>query len=133
MVTKRVALADVPRYRLHSDVPRHQKPERGYLRIFPGTKNRNEGTFAKTKPPFCFLSIKTSDRHSSTRPPFRYPPFKSAAILKLRSGIDVTSLSADWGQRFLPGPQKLNEGIFAKTALLRNRPFVSSRMAIVQG
>ena len=24
------------------------KPERGYIRLFPGTKNRNEGTFAKT-------------------------------------------------------------------------------------
>ena len=31
------------------------------MRMFPGTKNRNAGTFAKTallrKPPFCFLSI----------------------------------------------------------------------------
>ena len=31
--------------RAHSDVPRHQKPERGDIRMFPGTKNLN-GTFA---------------------------------------------------------------------------------------
>ena len=47
--------------RVHSDVPWYAKPERGYMRMFPGTKNRNEGTFAKalnpfTKLPFCFLS-----------------------------------------------------------------------------
>ena len=34
--------------RVHSDVPRYQKPELGYMRMFSGTKNRNEGTFAKT-------------------------------------------------------------------------------------
>ena len=34
--------------RVHSDVPRYQNPERGYMRMFPSTKNRNEGTFAKT-------------------------------------------------------------------------------------
>ena len=53
MVSKRVVLADVAQY---------QKPERGYIqmfpgtkktargcvRMFPGTKNRNEGTFVKT-------------------------------------------------------------------------------------
>ena len=33
--------------RVHSDVPRYQKPERGYIRMFPGTKNRNEATFVK--------------------------------------------------------------------------------------
>ena len=33
-----------------ADVPWYQKPERGYIWMFPGTKNRNEGTFAK--PPF---------------------------------------------------------------------------------
>ena len=34
--------------RVHSDVPRHQRLERGYIRMFPGAKKRNEGTFAKT-------------------------------------------------------------------------------------
>ena len=34
--------------RVHSDVPRYHKPERGCMRMFPGTKNRKEGTFAKT-------------------------------------------------------------------------------------
>ena len=34
--------------KVHSDVPWHQKPERGHIRMFPGTKNRNEGTFAET-------------------------------------------------------------------------------------
>ena len=34
--------------RVHSDVPRYQKPERRYVRMFHGTKNQNKGTFAKT-------------------------------------------------------------------------------------
>ena len=34
--------------RVHSDLPRYQRAERRYIRMFPGTKNRNEGTFAKT-------------------------------------------------------------------------------------
>ena len=34
--------------RVHSDVHQYPKPERGYVRMFPGTKSRNEGTFAKT-------------------------------------------------------------------------------------
>ena len=35
--------------RVHSsDVPPEQKPERGYVRMFPQNENRNEGTFAKT-------------------------------------------------------------------------------------
>ena len=34
--------------RVHPDVPWNQKQERGYIRMFPGTKNRNKGTFAKT-------------------------------------------------------------------------------------
>ena len=34
--------------RVHSDVPRYQEPERGCIRMFPGTGTRNEGTFAKT-------------------------------------------------------------------------------------
>ena len=65
VVYKRVVLADVPR---------NQKRERGYIQMFPGTKNRDEGTFGHspyqkpergyirqnhpfTKPPVCFLSI----------------------------------------------------------------------------
>ena len=36
VVSKRAVLADVPQY---------QKPERGYIQMFPGIKNRNEGTF----------------------------------------------------------------------------------------
>ena len=31
-----------------ADVPWYQKPVRGYIRMFRGTKNQNEGTFAKT-------------------------------------------------------------------------------------
>ena len=34
--------------RVHSDVPRYQKPGWGYMRMFPYTKTWNEGTFAKT-------------------------------------------------------------------------------------
>ena len=28
--------------------PRNEKPERGYVRMFPRNESRNEGTFAKT-------------------------------------------------------------------------------------
>ena len=45
----------IPFRKVLADAPRHQKAERGYLQMcpgtkemFPGTKNRNEGTFAKT-------------------------------------------------------------------------------------
>ena len=65
VVSKSVVLADVPRY---------QKPERRFIRMLPGPKNRNEGTFG-----------------------------------------------------FSP-VQNRNEGAFPKTTLLRNRPFVSSRL-----
>ena len=34
--------------RVHSGVPWHEKAEQGYMRMFPGTKNWNKGTFAKT-------------------------------------------------------------------------------------
>ena len=43
VVSKRVVLADFPRHqkpgtRVHPDVPWYQKPQRGYIRMFPGTK-----------------------------------------------------------------------------------------------
>ena len=34
--------------KVHSDAPLYQKKGRGYIRMFYWTKNRNEGTFAKT-------------------------------------------------------------------------------------
>ena len=34
--------------RVHSDVPPEREQERGYVRMFPWSENRNEGTFAKT-------------------------------------------------------------------------------------
>ena len=34
--------------RVHSEVPRNEKLERGYVRMFPQNENRNEGTFTKT-------------------------------------------------------------------------------------
>ena len=37
-----------PEARAHSDVPRHQKQERGYIRRFPGTERLDKGAFAKT-------------------------------------------------------------------------------------
>ena len=40
MVSKRVVLADVPRY---------QEPERGYFRMFPRNENQNEGTFPRNE------------------------------------------------------------------------------------
>ena len=45
--------------RVHSDVPRYQKTERRYIRMFPGTKNRNEGTPCPSFPWFfCFYQGK---------------------------------------------------------------------------
>ena len=47
--------------RVHSDVPRYQRKERRYIRMFPGTASRNDWNICQnrpfTKPPFCFLSI----------------------------------------------------------------------------
>ena len=37
-----------PITRVHSDAPWYQKTERGYMRMFPGTKKSNEGTCTKT-------------------------------------------------------------------------------------
>ena len=56
---------------LLADVPWYQKPEQGYIRMFlgtknqnegtfgsfPGTKNRNEGTFAKTTRKECATNV----------------------------------------------------------------------------
>ena len=41
-----------------------RKPERGYIRMFPRNKNRNEGTFA------CSPGMKTGTRVHSPKPPF---------------------------------------------------------------
>ena len=57
--------------------------------MFPGTKNRNEGTFGCSPVP--------------------------------RTGTKVHS--------DVPGTKNRNKSTFAKTALLRNRPFVSSRIS----
>ena len=43
-VRKRVASKRV----VWANVPRYQKTEGGYVRMFPQNRNRNEGTFAKT-------------------------------------------------------------------------------------
>ena len=51
VVSKRVVLADIP-------------PERRYVRMFPGTKNRNEGTFA------CSPGTKSGTRVNSPKPAF---------------------------------------------------------------
>ena len=63
VVSKRVVL---------EDVPRHQKPERGYIRMFPGTKNWNEGKFAKTallrnRPLKAFVSSRKGSIEPSKR------------------------------------------------------------------
>ena len=55
VVSKRVVLADVPR---------HEKPERGYIGMFPGTENWNEGTFG------CSPVPKTGTTVHSPKPPF---------------------------------------------------------------
>ena len=45
----------------HSDVPRYQKTERRYIRMFPSAKSRNEGYIRQsrpfTKPPFCLFPL----------------------------------------------------------------------------
>ena len=56
VVSKRVVLADVPRY--------PNGNEGGYIRMFPGTENRNEGTFG------CCLVPKSGMRVHSPQPPF---------------------------------------------------------------
>ena len=55
VVSRRVVLADVPRY---------QKPERGYIRMFPGANTRNEGTFG------CSLVSKPERGYIRQKPPF---------------------------------------------------------------
>ena len=55
VVSRRVVLADVPP---------EQKPERGYIRMFPWNENRNVGTFA------CSPGTKTGTRAHSPKPPF---------------------------------------------------------------
>ena len=52
----------------------NQKPERGYIRMFPGTKNRNEGTFG------CFPVPKNGTKVHSPK-----PPFSEAALFKKSS------------------------------------------------
>ena len=47
-----------------ADVPPEQKPQRGYIRMFPRNKSRNEGTFA------CSPGTKTGTRAHSPKPPF---------------------------------------------------------------
>ena len=70
-VRKRVVLADVSRY---------QKPERGYIRMFPGTKNRNEGTCG------CSPVPKTGTRAHSPKPPF----YEAALLFPL--GVVLVSM-----------------------------------------
>ena len=38
-----------------ADVPLYQKPEQGYIRMFPSTQNRNKGTFVRRFPMEPFL------------------------------------------------------------------------------
>ena len=57
---QRVVLADVPRY---------QKPERGYIRMFAGTKKRNEGALG------CSQYQKPERGHIRRSRPFMKPPF----------------------------------------------------------
>ena len=49
--------------RIHSDVPRYQDPEQGYIRMFPRHQNLERGYIRRnhpfSKPPFCFLSSST--------------------------------------------------------------------------
>ena len=72
---KRVVLADVLR---------HHKPERGYIRMFPGTKNRNEGTFGCSLDPKNCNKGTFAKNRPSMKPPFYFLSTiaKDPAILK---------------------------------------------------
>ena len=61
VVSKRVALADVPLYPI---------PERGYIRMFPGMKNRKEGTFGCSR-----------YQHPGMRAHLPKPPFYETTLL----------------------------------------------------
>ena len=69
--SKRVVLADVPPER---------KPERGYIRMFPRNKNRNEGTFA--------CSPGTKNRNEAT--------FAKTTLLRNRPFVSVRSKQSDY-------------------------------------
>ena len=91
VVSKKVVLADAPRY---------QKPERGYIQMFPGTKNRNEGTLGCSPVPKtrnegacgCSLVPKTGTRAHSPKPPF----YETALLFPL----DICSTPNMTGRRF---------------------------------
>ena len=72
--------------RVHSDVPRERKPERGCVRMFPRNENQNEGTSAQTallrnRP---FLPVINTLFTSAllfalvTRP--KYPPYRKTDV-----------------------------------------------------
>ena len=75
VVSKRVVLADVPRY---------QEPEWRYIRMFPGSKNGNEGTFGwvhSPKPPFYFPLESWAKRHHAFTYHINKQSFTETALL----------------------------------------------------
>ena len=105
--------------RLHSDVRRHQKPERGHIRQ----------NHPLTKPPFSFLSNRSQKRHINiwyindfsvtavTDPPGRAPGRKCHKFLGLRTQhINVwplATLSGDPPPSPRQSPDKVIDGLLA--------------------
>ena len=79
--------------RVHSDVLRYQ--ERGYMRMFSGTKNRHEGTFAKTgilrnRPFVSFLRFSPRTRASNL---LENREFHSDPVCTLAAQCEIPTLS----------------------------------------
>ena len=70
----------------------------------------------------CSPGTKTGTRVHSPKPPFWKPPFYLPITL---FGVDKRVVSKRVVSADAPRNESRNEGTFAKTTLLRNRPFIS--------
>ena len=71
----------------------------------------------------CSPGTKTGTRARSPKPPFWKPPFYLPVTLF--GGFQKGGFQKGWFRRMFPRNENQNEGTFAKTTLLRNRPFIS--------
>ena len=71
----------------------------------------------------CSPRTKTGTRVHSPKPPFWKPPF----YLPVKAFLVLTKgwFPKGWFRRMFPRNENRNEGTFAKTTLLGNRPFIS--------
>ena len=93
--------------------------------FFPWLKfgGSQKGGFQKGGFGGCSPGTKTGTRVRSPKPPFWKPPFYLPITL---FGVDTEGWFPEgWFRRMFPRNENRNEGKFAKTTLLRNRPFIS--------